>query len=297
MPLSFQNARLYDKERHMKPILLNDCSPEAADHLKRLLGEGAVVLNEAFDEQERLDDFRMVVLESGTDQEPVLEQISRLRYACNFRNVPIVVIRQRNDHCPIQRYIIAGATEVLSLNDPPVACRQILRGLLTADRRPLKDEMDYLTPFIDNTKRVIEKMASGTAEFKEVYFSNTFRIFGDISGIIGLSGDAEGTIVITFYWNLAWRIISKMMNVKPEAINAEFIHDGVGELINMIGGSSKKDFVGTPYHFGLSLPTVVVGSGHQIGHPEGASIAILIFDMDESSFALHVCVKPKVKTS
>jgi chemotaxis protein CheX len=279
----------------MKPILLNDCSPETTDLLKRLLGEEAVVLNEPFHEQKRLDDFRMVVLESGMDHEQIWEQISKLRYACNFRNVPIVVIRQRNDHCPIQRYIIAGATEVLSINDPPAACRQILQGLLIHDRRPLKDEMEYLTPFIENTARVIEKMASGKTEFKEVYFSNAFRIFGDISGIIGLSGNAEGTIVVTFYWNLAWRIISKMMMVEPEAINAEFIHDGVGELINMIGGSSKKDFVGTPYHFDLSLPTVVVGSGHQIGHPEGASIAILIFDMEDSSFALHVCLKPKVK--
>lgn len=279
----------------MKPILLNDCSPETTDLLKRLLGEEAVVLNEPFHEQKRLDDFRMVVLESGMDHEQIWKQISKLRYACNFRNVPIVVIRQRNDHCPIQRYIIAGATEVLSLNDPPAACRQILQGLLIHDRRPLKDEMEYLAPFIENTARVIEKMASCKTEFKEVYFSNAFRIFGDISGIIGLSGNAEGTIVVTFYWNLAWRIISKMMMVEPEAINAEFIHDGVGELINMIGGSSKKDFVGTPYHFDLSLPTVVVGSGHQIGHPEGASIAILIFDMEDSSFALHVCLKPKVK--
>jgi chemotaxis protein CheX len=102
-------------------------------------------------------------------------------------------------------------------------------------------------------------------------------------------------VVVTFYWNTAWKIISQMMNVNTEEINAEYIHDGVGELINMIGGSTKKGFVGTPYHFELSLPTVVVGSGHQIGHPEGASIAVLIFDMAESSFALHVCLKPRGK--
>ncbi len=279
----------------MKPILLNECSPELTDLFKKLLGKETVVVNESFDEHRDLDNFRMVVLESGSDREKVCEQISKLRYSCNFRNIPIVLIRKKDDRCPIQRYIIAGATEVLSLNDPSAACRQILQGLLIADRKPLKEEMEYLTPFIENTGQVIKKMASGTVQFKEVYFSNTFRIFGDISGIIGLSGDAEGTIVVTFHWSLAWKIISKMMNVKVKEINAEFIHDGVGELINMIGGSSKKDFVGTPYHFDLSLPTVVVGSGHQIGHPEGASIAVLIFDMDDSSFALHICLKPQMK--
>jgi chemotaxis protein CheX len=281
----------------MKPILLNGCSAEAVNHLTGLLGKETILLNEPFDDKKRPEDFRMVVLESGEEQELVLEQISRLRYVCNFRNVPIVVMRKKGDHCPIQRYIIAGATEVLSLQDPPGACRQILQGLLIPDRPPLKEEMEYLTPFIENTSNIVETMASGKAVFKEVYFSNAFRIFGDISGILGLSGEAEGTVVVTFYWSLAWKLISRMMHIKAEEVNAEFIHDGVGELINMIGGSTKKGLWGTPYHFDLSLPTVVVGSGHQIGHPEGASIAVLIFDMEDSSFALHVCIKPKKKST
>ncbi len=276
----------------MKPILLNDCSPEVTFLLSDLLGEKALLLNERFEDHTKLDDYRMVVLETRSDQKHVLNQISRMRYACNFRNIPIIVMRGRGNHVPIQHYIIAGATEVLSLSDPPAACRQILQGHLIPDRRPLDQEMEYLNPFIENTVNVIQTMAAGTAVFKEMYFSNAFRIFGDISGIIGLSGDAEGTVVLTFYWDLAWRIISKMMQVEEEAINAELIHDGVGELINMISGSTKKSFVGTRYHFELSLPTVVVGSGHQIGHPEGASIAILIFEMGNSSFAVHVCIKP-----
>lgn len=281
----------------MKPILLNDCSQEVTFLLSDLLGEKALLLNERFEDHKNLDDYRMVVLETRSDQKHVLSQISKMRYACNFRNIPIIIMRGRGNRFPIQHYIIAGATEVLSLSDPPAACRQILQGHLIPDRRPLDQEMEYLNPFIENTVNVIQTMADGTVVFKEMYFSNAFRIFGDISGIIGLSGDAEGTVVLTFYWDLAWRIISKMMQVEEEAINAELIHDGVGELINMISGSTKKSFAGTRYHFELSLPTVVVGSGHQIGHPEDASIAILIFEMDNRSFAVHVCLKPRKKGS
>lgn len=276
----------------MKPILLSDCGPEVSILLAELLGEKTHLLNEPFENHKKLDDCRMVVLETHSDRKKVLSRISKMRYACNFRNIPIIVMRGRGDRAPIQQYIMAGATEVLSLTDPPAACRQILQGHLIPDRRPLDQEMEYLNPFIENTVNVIHTMASGKAVFKEIYFSNAFRIFGDISGIIGLSGDAEGTVVLTFYWDLAWKIISGMMQVPEEAINADLIHDGVGELINMISGSTKRNFVGTRYHFELSLPTVVVGSGHQIGHPEGASIAILIFEMDNSSFAVHVCIKP-----
>ena len=131
------------------------------------------------------------------------------------------------------------------------------------------------------------------AVFREAYFSNNSRIFGDLSGIIGLSGKSEGTVAITLYWNLASQIIAKMMNIQEKNINAEYIHDGAGELINMISGSTKKTFVGTPFHFDLSLPTVVMGSGHQLGHPDGSSIAVLIFDVGESAFILQVCLKPK----
>ena len=134
------------------------------------------------------------------------------------------------------------------------------------------------------------------ATFREVYFADDLRIYGDISGIIGLSGTSEGTVAVTFYWDLARKLIAKMMKVTEDKINAEYIHDGAGELINMISGSTKKQFKGTPFHFDLSLPTVVVGSGHQLGHPEGSSIAVLIFDVGDQAFVLQVCLKPKKKS-
>jgi chemotaxis protein CheX len=277
----------------MDKILLIDCSIEITQTVSRLLEENVIVQNEALGETDVLNGFRMVILETGEDQDEILQKIRRLRYACKFRNVPVVMIKDRKNPTPIKHYVMAGATEVLSLSDPLPACRQILQGCLIPGRQPLEEETEYLTPFIQSTQNVLKTMASEEAEFQEVYFSNDFRIFGEISGIIGLSGEAEGTVVITFYWDFARKIIAQMMNVQEDKINAELIHDGVGELVNMISGVAKKSFVGQPYHFELSLPTVVIGSGHQIGHPDDASIAIMVFDVDSHSFALQVCLKPK----
>jgi chemotaxis protein CheX len=136
-------------------------------------------------------------------------------------------------------------------------------------------------------------MAGIDAEFKKVYFSNTIRIFGDVSGIMGLSGNSEGTLAVTFYWDLAKTIIAKMMSTEEDLIDAELIHDGVSEIINMISGTTKKDFVGKPYHFEITLPSVIVGPGHQIGYFQNTTAAVLIFEVDGQSFALHVCIKPK----
>ncbi|HNR13630.1 MAG TPA: chemotaxis protein CheX [Thermodesulfobacteriota bacterium] len=276
----------------MKKILLTDCSPDVTQLVATLVGDDEVLESEIFQDGRSLDEFKMIFLELGNDKELDAVKVKRLRYACNFRNVPIILFKHNHDRSPDQTFLMAGSTEVLSLDDPPGACRHLVQGYLAPGRQPLAEEKEYIMPFVENTRLVMKKMAGMEPEFKEVYFCNTFRIVGDVSGIIGLTGEAEGTVVITFYWDLARKVISQMMQVDVAKINAETIHDGVGEIINMISGATKKEFVGKPYHFELSLPTVVMGSGHQIGHPEDSSIAMLIFDMNRSSFALQVCLKP-----
>jgi len=279
----------------MNKILLIDCSSEVAKAVADLLGDKVTLESSSFGDEFVPKDFSMIILESDKGMESILQKIGDIRRGCNFSNVPIVIIKQQEDHIPMEHFFTAGATEVLSLDAPPVACRQILMGYLSLNRKPLEKEMEYLTPFIDNTVNVLKTMASLEPTFREVWFSKEFKIFGDISGIIGLSGNSEGTVAVTFYWPLARKIIAQMMKVEEDMVNAEYIHDGVGEIINMISGATKKNFSGTPYYFELSIPTVVVGSGHQLGHPEASSIAVLIFDVEEAAFALQVCLKPKSK--
>jgi len=279
----------------MNKILLIDCSSEVAKAVADLLGDKVTLESSSFGDEFVPKDFSMIILESDKGMESILQKIGDIRRGCNFSNVPIVIIKQQEDHIPMEHFFTAGATEVLSLDAPPVACRQILMGYLSLNRKPLEKEMEYLTPFIDNTVNVLKTMASLEPTFREVWFSKEFKIFGDISGIIGLSGNSEGTVAVTFYWPLARKIIAQMMKVEEDMVNAEYIHDGVGEIINMISGATKKNFSGTPYYFELSIPTVVVGSGHQLGHPEASSIAVLIFDVEETAFALQVCLKPKSK--
>jgi len=279
----------------MNRILGIDCSPHINKSVIELLGGKVSIHNNPFQEGMSLDEYEMVILEAGRDQQYNVQQIRSLRYACNFRNLPIILVRSTRNHIPSQVYIMAGATEVLTLSDSPAACGQILNGYLIPNRKPLQEEWEYLTPFVKNTCNVLETMASLHVEFEDIYFSNGIKIFGDVSGIMGLSGNAEGTLVVTFHWSLAQTIIAKMMGIGEDKLDAELIHDGVSEIINMISGSTKREFVGTPYHFDISLPSVVVGSGHQVGHVHDTSIAVLIFRVGSQYFSLYVCIKPKNK--
>lgn len=277
----------------MNKILLIDCSEKATQSIAQLIGENSNLAHSTIGEELNPQDYRMVIFESKGPPVNDADHISKIRSACCFSPIPVIVIKKDAGNQLIEHFLAAGATDVLSLDAPPGACRQILQGYLIPNRQPIEKEMAYLQPFINNTIEVLSKTAGIEATFREIYFPNDLRIYGDISGIIGLSGKSEGTVAITLYWNLASKIIARMMNVTESQINAEYIHDGAGELINMISGSTKKGFKGTPYHFELSLPTVVVGSGHQLGHPEGSSIAVLIFDVEDMAFILQVCLKPK----
>jgi len=278
----------------MDKIAAIDCRQETFKALKGMLGEEIHLISESFEGIQNLQNYRMIIIEGNENRQDILQRICKLRYACYFREVPIVLINSHGSIDSIEPYITSGATEVLSLEDPFAAIQQILKGYLIPNRKPLDEEMEYLNSFIKNTRNVLHTTSSVEVAFKEVYFTNDFRVFGDISGIIGLSGEAEGTLGITFYWPLAKMIIAKMMGVDEEHINADLIHDGVAEIINMISGSTKKDFVGKPYHFEISLPSVIVGSGHQIGHAENTPIAVMIFEVNYQFFALQVCLKAKV---
>ncbi|MEN6621278.1 MAG: chemotaxis protein CheX [Smithella sp.] len=277
----------------MSKIVGIDCSPKVEAAVSNMLGGKCDIQYKSFDENMTFNDDQMIILEMGKSQEQVTGQIRKLRYACKFRNIPIVLIHDNEDDIVSQPYMMAGATEVLSLYDPMPACKQILSGYLIPNREPLAEELEYLQPFINNTCHILKTMAGLDAEFKEVYFSNSIRIFGDVSGIMGLAGNVEGTLVVTFYWDLAKNIIAKMMSAEEETIDAELIHDGVSEIINMISGTTKKEFAGSQYYFEITLPSVVVGPGHQIGHLQDTSVSALIFQVGDQSFALHVCIRPK----
>jgi chemotaxis protein CheX len=273
-------------------IIAIDCNSPVMNVIENLFGDDILLENKSFKEVRAVKSYRMIIIQEGDDKSELLKRIRKIRYACFFRNIPIVVIKTKDITGSIESYVTAGATEVISVNDPPAACRQILLGHLIPNRQPLKKEMEYINTFVKHTCNVLDTVASMEASFEEIYFANDFKIFGDVSGLIALTGNAEGILGITFYWPLAQKIIARMMDTDEDKINAELIHDGVAEMVNMIGGSTKNDFVGKPYHFEISLPSVILGGGHQLGHSDKSPIAVLIFKVENQYFALQICLRP-----
>ena len=76
----------------MSKIILYDCGPEVTHMVNNLFGEKVVIQNSSFDAKRPLQEFSMVILETGSKKpEQLLQEIKALRYACNFRNIPITL--------------------------------------------------------------------------------------------------------------------------------------------------------------------------------------------------------------
>ena len=83
------------------------------------------------------------------------------------------------------------------------------------------------------TMDVLKTMANTDALFKGVTAKPDYIGTGDISAIIGITGDSgEGMVGISFSTKLASLIVSRLLGQTPESISGDDRCDGIGELVN-----------------------------------------------------------------
>jgi chemotaxis protein CheX len=124
---------------------------------------------------------------------------------------------------------------------------------------PLKAE--YINPFVTSAVEVFSTMLECRLTRGELSLNPHFQPKHDISGVIGLSGKASGTVVVSVDRNVAISATECMLGQRPASINSDVI-DAVGELTNMIAGRAKAGL--QHLHMTLALPTVITGQNHVI---------------------------------
>ncbi|MBI9087750.1 MAG: chemotaxis protein CheX [Desulfobacterium sp.] len=149
-------------------------------------------------------------------------------------------------------------------------------------------DVKLINPFINATSNVLETMAFVSVEAGAPYLKKDNVAKGDVTGVIGLTGVANGTISVTFQETCILDIVSNMFGEKMEELNSE-IADAVGELTNMISGQARKELEELGKVFKAAIPTVVTGKNHSISHyTDGPRIAIPFF-VGEGRFTIEVC--------
>jgi chemotaxis protein CheX len=123
---------------------------------------------------------------------------------------------------------------------------------------------DYINPFITSLINTFETMLACPLTRGQLYLKTKDTHLHDVSGIIGLSGQAQGTVVLTLDRNVALQATSTLLMCETNEINSDVV-DAVGELTNMVAGSAKAQL--TEYKLSISLPGVIKGEGHEVCFP------------------------------
>jgi len=187
----------------------------------------------------------------------------------------------------------AGAAGIVN---KPIEAADLVRAVAALVKRGQEAKpsvnVEFINPFIDATKNVFATMCQVEVTRKKLFLKDDYKMLGDVSGVMGLSGVATGTVVVSMPTALACLVVGNMFGEPPKAELSPEVADAVGEIINMISGQAKAALVKTKYHFTISIPSVVTGAGHEVMHKKGTPNIVVLFEGAGHEFSLQVCLAP-----
>ena len=136
-------------------------------------------------------------------------------------------------------------------------------------------KVEYINPFLTATISAFQTMLGCTLTRGAIYIKNGSRPEHEVSGMIGLSGEAQGTVVLSMSCEAAVNVAETLLGERPDGID-EDVTDAVGELTNIIAGGAKAQL--EHLHLSVSLPTVVTGKHHCIQFPKEVAPICIPFD-------------------
>jgi chemotaxis protein CheX len=116
------------------------------------------------------------------------------------------------------------------------------------------------------------------------------RHLWDVSGIVGLAGQAQGVVAFRLGALLASRLLSVSGVELSEGDDSNQLEGQlVGEIANIICGAATSTLAELSIE--IVPPVVVSGPNHMIGWPAIAPVFALEFDLGGAGFELDLCVK------
>jgi chemotaxis protein CheX len=146
-------------------------------------------------------------------------------------------------------------------------------------------QAEHINPFFRAVVNAFSTMLSCEVHRGELKLSESRKQRFPISGVIGLSGNAAGTVVVNMSEEVAIRAASTMLMMEITELNDDVI-DAVGELTNMIAGQAKAEL--EQYDLSVSLPNVITGEGHEILFPSDTKPISVPFESDFGPLNLEV---------
>ncbi|MDO9182899.1 MAG: chemotaxis protein CheX [Bacteriovorax sp.] len=157
--------------------------------------------------------------------------------------------------------------------------------------------IEFSKPFIDAAKNVFETMVFTTLETQKPIMKNDSVSRGDVSAILGLSGELEkngskcqykAMLVVSFPYDTYFKVASAMLGEAYTAYVPD-IKDLGGEIVNMIMGNAKRDLKTMGYSSNMAIPSMIEGKDHSINYPTGTHVVLIPFKSTHGPIYMEIC--------
>jgi len=150
----------------------------------------------------------------------------------------------------------------------------------------------YIKPFIEGSVEVFRDLCNVEITPGRAFFvsKDEFESIWDISGVIGLSGEANGAVAISIKEETAFKLTTIFTGKEYTQIERE-VTDMLGEIVNIIIGNVKTIFE-KKHRIKISIPSIIKGKAHSIVWPSDKAriicIPFTIFDNQEICLSVAV---------
>lgn len=148
--------------------------------------------------------------------------------------------------------------------------------------------VEIAKPFIKATIDILETMAGLKATPGAPYVKKNYIAKGDVSAIVGVSGDRTGTIAVSFTKPCAIALLRGMLGDDIQDLLYD-LQDAVGEIANMISGQARAGLVELGLTLQGSTPTVIVGDNHMLRHISASPVMAIPFSTAAGAFTVEFC--------
>ena len=146
-------------------------------------------------------------------------------------------------------------------------------------------KVEYINPFLVSTISTFKTMLACVLTRGAPYIKNGSQPEHDVSGVIGLSGKAQGTVVVGLGREAALKATKAMIQERPPEINGNVVERDrrAGEHYRRRRQAQLENL-----DLSVSLPSVITGKGHCIQFPTKVTPICIPFDSDWGPITVEV---------
>jgi chemotaxis protein CheX len=144
---------------------------------------------------------------------------------------------------------------------------------------------ESINPFIIHTANVFRKMLGWSIQRLSVNLKSSHVPTYHVSGVISLSGQVNGTIVLSLSRKVAFKVADVMLGKDVSQLN-EDVMDAVCELTNIVSGRASGDL--DNYETKIGLPSVLIGRTKVAPFPNGLKPVCIEFECPGGPLTLEV---------